>query len=71
MTTMTGFVVWFSGDRDFGFLKPQDGPDVFVHGSAVRESGLKLLRPGDEVAFSVETGKSGRSQARDLQLVGA
>jgi cold shock protein len=67
--TMTGFVVWYDPKKDFGFLKPDNGgPDVFLHGSAMRQSGIRNLQAGEAVSFRTEPGRSGRLQARDLRL---
>ncbi len=75
MTAATGMVLWFDLARDFGFLRPDiaGASDTFLHGNAVRQAGVRptALKPGQEVAFRIEIGKSGRPQARDLKLVAA
>lgn len=43
----TGVVKWFNGEKGFGFIKPdQGGDDVFVHASALQNSGLADLQDG-------------------------
>ena len=53
----TGEVKWFDTKKGFGFIE-QDGNDIFVHFSAIKEEGFKDLEEGEEVEFSVvETDK--------------
>ena len=48
----TGTVKWFNMQKGFGFIQPDDGGgDVFVHISAVQQSGLPELRDGQAVEF--------------------
>jgi CspA family cold shock protein len=48
----TGTVKWFNANKGFGFIEPDDGEnDVFVHVTAVQESGLGNLDEGDRVSF--------------------
>jgi cold shock protein len=50
----TGTVVFFSSQKGFGFVKPDDGgPNVFVHISAVKRAGRHGLRAGQKVSFEV------------------
>jgi cold shock protein len=56
----TGTVKWFSADKGFGFITPDNGTDdVFVHHSAINASGYRELREGAKVSFEVETGEKG------------
>ena len=66
-----GKVKWFSAEKGFGFIEPEDGSkDVFVHRSAVSDLGWdEGLRDGEEVEFEVERTPKGLS-AQNVQRVG-
>jgi CspA family cold shock protein len=55
-----GTVKWFNGDKGYGFITQENGPDVFVHYSAITDTtGYKSLNEGDQVEFSVTQGAKG------------
>ncbi len=58
-----GTVKWFSDRKGFGFIEQEDGPDVFVHHSAISADGFRTLSEGDKVSFDVEQGPKGPSAA--------
>jgi CspA family cold shock protein len=54
-----GKVKWFNNAKGYGFIGREDGPDVFVHYSAIQLDGYKTLKEGDEVEFDVVEGQKG------------
>jgi cold shock protein len=61
-----GTVKWFNAEKGFGFIMQEDGPDVFVHFSAIEGSGFKSLNEGDEVEFEIVQGPKG-AQAQGVR----
>lgn len=62
-----GTVKWFSSEKGYGFIAIDGGPDVFVHYSAICQTGFRTLEEGDRVALEVAQGIDGRSQATDVR----
>ena len=57
---MKGTVKWFSDQKGYGFITPEDGSkDVFVHHSAIQGDGFRSLRDGQSVEFEVTQGPKG------------
>ncbi len=61
--THSGKVKWFNAERGFGFIEQEDGPDVFVHFSAIQEEGYKSLEEGEAVGFEMVQGDRGPQAA--------
>ena len=58
-----GKVKWFNESKGFGFLEREDGDDVFVHFSAIKEEGFKTLSEGQKVEFEIVEGQKGPAAA--------
>ena len=54
-----GKVKWFNNAKGYGFIGREDGPDVFVHYSAIQLDGYKTLKEGDDVEFDIVEGQKG------------
>lgn len=64
----SGTVKWFNVTKGYGFIEPADGgKDIFVHITAVQQSGLEALADGQKVSFELEEGRNGRMAATDLK----
>lgn len=67
---MLGTVKWFNATKGYGFIQPEEGgADIFVHLSAVRDSGLESLNEGQKVDFELSTDSRGRTRASNLKPV--
>lgn len=49
-----GVVKWFDVKKGYGFIKRDEGQDLFVHFSSIAMDGYKRLNEGDHVRFEVE-----------------
>jgi CspA family cold shock protein len=54
-----GTVKWFNATKGYGFIEQSDGPDVFVHYSAIQSDGYRSLEEGAKVEFTLEQGQKG------------
>lgn len=63
---MRGTVKWFNNTKGYGFIGRDDGPDVFVHYSAIVGDGYRTLQEGETVEFEIVQGPKG-PQAADVQ----
>ncbi|HIJ37368.1 MAG TPA: cold-shock protein [Rhodospirillaceae bacterium] len=66
----TGTVKWFNSTKGYGFITPDGGgQDVFVHVSAVEQSGISALAEGQKLSFDVQRGRTGKTEASNLKAV--
>jgi len=63
-----GIVKWFNASKGFGFIEQEDGPDIFVHHTAIQADGYKTLDEGASVTFEVVEGAKGPAAANVVQL---
>jgi cold shock protein len=62
-----GTVKWFSDDKGFGFITPDDGSkDLFVHHTAIQADGYRSLSEGAKVSYDAEPGPKG-PQAQNVR----
>jgi CspA family cold shock protein len=64
-----GTVKWFNGDKGYGFIEVEGGPDVFVHFSAITGGGYRSLQEGQQVEFDITQGQKG-PQAENVSVTG-
>ncbi len=65
---MTGTVKWFNSEKGYGFITTDEGNDIFVHYSAIKEEGFKTLNEGEKVEFEVVEGDRG-PQASNVEKI--
>jgi len=63
-----GKVKWFNDAKGYGFISREDGPDVFVHHSAIQADGFRSLEEDQLVEFEVVQGAKG-PQAQNVTKV--
>ena len=63
-----GKVKWFSNQKGYGFITPEEGSDVFVHHTEIQGDGYKTLEEGQEVEFEIAEGPKG-DQAKNVVKV--
>ena len=65
-----GTVKWFNTSKGYGFITNEDGTDIFVHHSAIKNGsfGFQSLITGEKVSFDIEDGPKGPSAINVLKL---
>jgi cold shock protein len=58
-----GKIKWFNNSKGYGFIGRDDGPDVFVHYTAIVGDGYRSLQEGDTVEFEITQGQKGQQAA--------
>jgi CspA family cold shock protein len=64
----TGVVKWFNSEKGYGFIAIDGRDDVFVHYSAIKMSGYRILEEGQRVEFDVGPGQKGE-EAQNVRAV--
>ncbi len=63
-----GVVKWFSPEKGYGFITREDGPDVFVHFSAIQSDGYRKLVESEEVEFEITRGPKGEQASNVVTI---
>lgn len=65
---MIGTVKWFDDAKGYGFIESEEGRDVFVHHTAIQNTGFRSLSEGQRVKFDVSQGPKGE-QASNVEIL--
>lgn len=63
-----GRVKWFNEAKGYGFIEQENGPDVFVHYTAIEDQGFRTLSEGQEVEFEIKQGDKGPQAVKVVKL---
>ena len=63
-----GTVKWFNANKGYGFIEPEGGSkDVFVHKTALKNSGIDNLEEGQDITFEIAE-ENGKNSAVNLKI---
>lgn len=66
----TGIISWFSNDKGFGFIKPDDKTkDIFFHANELKKINLDTIESKTKVSYEIREDKSNRIHAYNLKLI--
>jgi CspA family cold shock protein len=63
-----GTVRWFDGSKGFGYIEQEQGPEVFVHYTAISDKGFRNLLPGQRVEFTIQDSVRGPQAAQVVRV---
>ncbi|MBI5027051.1 MAG: cold-shock protein [Nitrospirae bacterium] len=66
--SFVGTIKWFNEAKGFGFIQQDNGPDVFVHYSAIKGDGYKTMAEGQRVEFDIVQGEKGPKAANVVKI---
>ncbi len=66
--SVEGKVKWFNESKGYGFIQQDNGPDVFVHYSAITSEGFKTLAEGQRVQFDIVEDEKGLKAANVVKI---
>jgi CspA family cold shock protein len=66
----TGTVKWFNEAKGYGFIRRDDGPDLFVHYTNITGSGFRTLKEDDQVEFEINEGPKGLQAVKVAKVTG-
>lgn len=66
--SVEGKVKWFNESKGYGFIQQDNGPDVFVHFSAIKGDGFKTLAEGQRVQFDIVEDEKGLKAANVIKV---
>ncbi len=64
-----GTVKWFDNKKGYGFIKREEGDDIFVHYSAIKGDGFKTLNQDEKVSFELVEGPKGLQASNVLTML--
>ena len=67
-TRIQGTVRWFDGSKGFGYIEQEQGPEVFVHYTAISDKGFRNLLPGQRVEFTIQDSVRGPQAAQVVRV---